>query len=128
MDDMHTSVQDLKEAVKAFIKERDWEKYHSPKNIAMSIAIEAGELMEHFQWLSQEESNEISHNEEAYNEIRYELADITMFVLDFAMTLDIDLSSAVKDKLSENRQKYPVELCKGKHTKYTKLRTEERNG
>ena len=121
MPDKETTINDLKKLVQQFIAERDWNQFHSPKNIAMSIAIEAGELMEHFQWEALDESFDKAENPEVLTEIKNELADVMSYVLDFANALDIDLSEAVKDKLKLNAEKYPIEKCKGKSEKYDKL-------
>ncbi len=121
MPDNKTTIDELKQLVKAFIKERDWEQFHSPKNIAMSIAIEAGELMEHFQWEALDESLEKVKDPETFTEIKNELADVTSYILDLANVLNIDISEAVREKLKLNAEKYPIEKCKGKHDKYTEL-------
>ena len=122
MNDSVSTINILKQEVQAFIDERDWQQFHSPKNIAMSIAIESAELMELFQWDTTEQSNDALRNEELRNEIKHELADIFSYVLDMAHVLHIDISESLMDKLQKNREKYPIELCKGRSVKYTKLR------
>jgi NTP pyrophosphatase (non-canonical NTP hydrolase) len=117
--DSNTSVNHLKQKLAKFVKDRDWAQYHSPKNLSMSIAIEAAELMEVFQWANIEESHKILKNKKKLEDIKDELADIAMFVMEFCNMFDIDLSSAVLKKLKKNAKKYPVHLVKGKTHKYT---------
>ncbi|GAA5522401.1 nucleotide pyrophosphohydrolase [Aliifodinibius salicampi] len=102
-----------------FREERDWEQFHNPKDLAISLNLEASELLEHFQWKSDEEIEEyIAENKDS---ISQELADILYWVLLISHDLDIDIESAVQEKLKLNAKKYPVEKAKGKHTKYTDL-------
>lgn len=103
--DNTTTLQELKDLVAKFRDERDWAKHHSPKNLAMSIAIEAAELMEHFQWDDYTKSNRA--------EIEAELADVLIYCFNLADTMDIDLSSAFKAKLAKAGQKYPVAIFSG---------------
>lgn len=118
MSDSRTTVAELRRIVRRFIEERDWLKFHSPKNIAMSIAIEAAELMEHFQWTfaSKPEKKQLK-DERA--KIEDEIADIAVYVMDFCEVMDIDLSEAVKRKMVQNRRKYPADQVRGKSHKYT---------
>lgn len=109
--DNNTTIQELKEKIEQFVKERDWSQFHNSKNLSISIAIEAAELMEHFQW-----KNEIENKAEIENEI----ADITAYILSFCIINNIDLSKAIENKLEINRKKYPLEKCKGKSDKYNK--------
>lgn len=117
MSDAKTTASFLRAKVRRFIDERDWKQFHSPKNVAMSIAIEAAELMEHFQWTyaKQLESDKTAE----LNKIEEEIADIAMYVLDFCNVLGIDLSSAIERKLILNRKKYPAAQVRGKSHKYT---------
>lgn len=117
MTDENTTLHDLKARTAEFIRERDWEKFHNPKNLSMSIAIEAAELMEHFQWLSVEQSITLSSEELA--RAGEELADIVLYALSLSNTLGLDLSDAVCDKLAKNARKYPKEKVRGKSHKYT---------
>jgi NTP pyrophosphatase (non-canonical NTP hydrolase) len=105
--------------IKQFRDERDWKQFHDPKNMAISIVLEASELLEHFQWKTKEEVEEYTKKNKG--EIQDEIADIAAYLFELADNLDIDLTSAVEQKLEKNRKKYPVEKAKGKHTKYTKL-------
>lgn len=120
------NLQEIKDKIRAFIKERDWEKYHSPKNISMSIAIEAAELMEHFQWLTIEQSKKLLNNRPKRIEIEDELADIAIFILDFCNLFNIDIEEVILRKLKKTAQKYPVHLVKGKAHKYTYYRREKK--
>jgi NTP pyrophosphatase (non-canonical NTP hydrolase) len=112
------SVSALQGAVCRFIAEREWDPFHTPKNISMGIAIEAAELMEHFQWSSPEESVAKVRDPEWREEIEEEIADVAIFALRFAEISGIDLGEAVLAKLVKNAKKYPVELVKGKPHKY----------
>ena len=117
MSDDKTTLQQLKERMAAFVRERDWEKFHTPKNLSMSIAIEAAELMEHFQWLTVEESKTL--DPPALADIGEELADIVIYSLSLANTLGLDLSETVLAKMEKNVRKYPSEKVRGKAHKYT---------
>ena len=114
MKDTSTTVAELIKLVDDFVDERDWQPFHDPKNLSMSIAIEAGELMEHFQWLRTDELASIKDDPEAMAEIRRELADVTAYVVSFASTMGIDLSSALADKMKENAVKYPASEYRGR--------------
>jgi len=115
-------MNDLKELTNKVIKfrdDRDWKQFHNPKDLAISLSLEAGELMEHFQWKNKEEIEKyiVEHKEE----IADELADVFYWVLLIANDLNIDPAKALQKKLKKNEEKYPVEKAKGKHTKYNKL-------
>ena len=118
--DTITTLQELKEYMRNFVNERDWTRYHSPKNLSMSIAIEAAELMEKFQFLSEEESYKIAQSHK--QEVAHELIDVLTYILSFANQCDIDLSATYLDKMKLNAQKYTVERAKGEFGKYTKLK------
>ncbi len=117
MNDSKTTLQELKDRMARFVRERDWEQFHTPKNLAMSIAIEAAELMEHFQWLTVEESKRLEA--EHLTAIGEELADIIIYSLSLSNTLNLDLSQTVIAKMEKNIQKYPSDKVKGKSHKYT---------
>lgn len=102
-----TSVDALKARIEAFVAERDWHKFHQPKNLAMSIAIEAAELMEHFQWPQSEPLDAIKADAERMAEVRDELADVLAYALSLANALDIDIASAVESKMQRNEVRYP---------------------
>lgn len=120
MDKTETAFHDLSKKIKKFIEERDWKKYHAPKNISMSIAIEAAELMEHFQWLTLKESEKLLNNPAKRSQIEDELADIAIYVLDICDSYRINLKKIIENKIEKNAAKYPVRLAKGSAAKYTK--------
>ncbi|VAW19084.1 hypothetical protein MNBD_BACTEROID05-223 [hydrothermal vent metagenome] len=120
-NDETTSVNDLKEVVKKFRDEREWEQFHTPKNLVQAISIEAGELMEEFQWKTDEEIAEILKQEDFHQKVSHELWDVIAFCLNFANVCNIDITQAMIEKMGQNRKKYPIDKSKGKHTKYDKL-------
>ena len=102
-----------------FREARDWKQFHNPKDLSLSLVLEAGEVMEHFQWKDKEEIEEyIKTNKE---EIRDELADVLYWILLMGHDLNIDVFDALDKKIKKNEKKYPIEKSKGKHTKYNKL-------
>jgi dCTP diphosphatase len=103
----------LREAVSRFVGERKWEKFHSPKNIAESICIEASELLEIFQWCTTEESRALSRNPKNAKRVSQELADVIIYCLALANAIQMDMSDAVLSKLRENSRRYPITRCKG---------------
>lgn len=111
--DSNTTVQVLRDLMEQFVAERDWHQFHSPKNLAMSLSIEAAELMEHFQWLTNEQSQEISAD--AKHDVGEELADVLCYAFSIANSLDIDIASAVHAKMEKNRLKYPAEQFRGRY-------------
>ena len=117
MSDKQTTLQELKDRMARFVSERDWEQFHTPKNLSMSIAIEAAELMEHFQWLTVEQSKSLGA--EALADIGEELADIVIYSLSLSNYLGLDLSRTVLAKMDKNIRKYPKEKVRGKSHKYT---------
>ncbi len=114
-----SSITTLTEKIINFRNERDWQQFHRPKDLAISLALEAGEVMEHFQWKSEEEIQEYlkTHQEE----IGDELADVFNYLLIMAHDFGIDLAAVSERKIEKNALKYPREKSKGKHTKYDKL-------
>ena len=106
MNDRVTTVMELRNAFREFVRARRWEDAHSPKNLAMSIAIEAAELMEIFQWSSLERSSDVAKTPE-FEHVREELADVLIYCLSLANRLDIDISAAIEDKLVKNAKRYP---------------------
>lgn len=109
----------LQAAVDAFARERDWERFHSPKNLAMALTGEVGELVELFQWLTEAESHEAARDERTARAVRDELADVTIYLARLAAVLGVDLDEAVRAKLAVNAQKYPVERARGSAAKYS---------
>ncbi len=114
MSDNSTTLADLRREVQAFVDEREWRQFHSPKNLAMSIAIESAELMEHFQWLENAEAKAVRDKPEVMQEVREELADILCFALSFANALEIDVSTALREKMVKNAAKYPADRFRGR--------------
>ena len=117
MPDDTTTVAKLRQLLADFVAEREWEKYHDPKNLSMAIAIETAELMEHFQWVRNEDLPQLLADERRRAQIVEEVADITCFVLALANALELDLSSAIEQKLSKNIAKYPAEMFRGRYFK-----------
>lgn len=111
----------MKKKATCFVKERDWDKFQTPKNISMALSIEASELMELFLWLTEEESTQISENAEKMVKIKEEIADVFYWLLRLSDLLNIDLNESFWEKMKKNELKYPIELCKGKAKKYTEL-------
>ncbi|NIM94503.1 MAG: nucleotide pyrophosphohydrolase [Anaerolineales bacterium] len=106
--DSQTTVLELREAIGHFVKERSWERYHTPKNLAMSIAIEAAEVMERFQWYTAEESVALVKDTEVCRDVADELADVVIYCLALSNQADIDLSSAIRAKLDRNMDRFPI--------------------
>ena len=111
-------ISKIQNQLKKFAIERDWEQFHTPKNLSMALSVEASELVEIFQWLRAEES--ISPDQKQIESINDEVADIAMYLLRFCSVLEIDLESAIKSKLERNTEKYPINLSKGNSQKYNK--------
>jgi len=112
-----SELNDRKQKLRKFAEERDWNQFHSPKNLSMALIAEAAELVEHFQWLTEEQSKNLSQNK--LDEVELELADIQIYLIRIADKLKIDLLQAVDKKMSINESKYPAEKVKGQHKKYT---------
>ena len=115
MSDEQTTLAELRELVRRFVDERDWRQFHTPKNLSMSLAIEAAELMEHFQWLTAEESRAISTDATAVAAVGEELADVVCYALALANELGLDVSEAMRDKMVKNAQKYPADEYRGRY-------------
>jgi len=109
MDDTQTTVAQLRDRIRQFVDARDWRQYHSPKNLTMALAIEVSELMEHFQWITPESSRTICDDPSKREAIRDELADVIGYALEIANELDIDVSTAMREKMVKNEAKYPLE-------------------
>ncbi len=120
-NDSNTTVADLKTRVLAFVRERDWEQFHSPKNLSMALAAEAGELMEHFLWATPEQSKAIAADAAKRQKIADELADVVVYALEFANATGLDLAASIEAKMMANGKKYPVEKAKGRSEKYDEL-------
>ena len=115
MDDL----KDLRARLQRFVDERDWDQFHTPKNLAMALIAEAAELVEHFQWLTPEQSRALPAHTRA--EVELEIADVLLFLLRLCDKLEIDPVQAAHKKLELNAQKYPVDKARGRATKYDKL-------
>lgn len=116
MDDKTTTIEQLKIKLKQFIEERDWQQFHSPKNLSMAIVSEATELLNLFMWVDNKES--VDRLQEKRQEVEEEVADIILAALAFALRYDIDVAHVIENKIKKNAQKYPIELVKGKWKKY----------
>jgi len=112
--DSTTTVAELIKLVNDFVAERAWEPFHDAKNLSASIAIEAAELMEHFQWLRSDQLDSVGEDAQAMAEVREELADITAYLLSFANKMGIDVSSALEEKMRKNAVKYPADRFRGR--------------
>lgn len=109
----------LRDELRRFAADRDWDQFHSPKNLASALAVEAAELLEPFQWLTEEQSRQLSA--EQSEAVRDEMADVLLYLVRLADKLDIDLAAAATDKIVRNSAKYPVEKARGSSKKYTEL-------
>lgn len=114
---MTDSLDDLRNRVNAFVEERDWSQFHSPKNLAMAMIVEAGEVVEHFQWMKEKES--LMLNAEKKEQVGQELSDTLVYLLRIAEVCGIDLIDAANRKIDQNAKKYPVDKVKGSNAKYT---------
>jgi dCTP diphosphatase len=113
--DADTTVAELRKIVADFVAERDWSQFHSPKNVSMALAIEAAELMEHFQWLTIEASRRLADDPQKLAEVGEELADVVGYSFALANELGIDLSQAIRAKMIKNAQKYPADQYRGRY-------------
>ena len=115
------SIQDLQHLLRDFVAERDWEQFHTPKNLVMALAGEVGELTEIFQWLTPEQSATVLADPARATQVREEIADIFAYLLRLADVLGVDLEASLLDKTAKNAAKYPVETARGTADKYTDL-------
>lgn len=113
------NVDNIKKTLKKFSEDRDWDKFHSPKNLSMALSVEASELVEIFQWLTEEQSYNLNDSKKLHAE--EEVADIAIYLLRICTKLDIDLEDAILKKMKKNEEKYPVEKVKGSAKKYTEI-------
>jgi NTP pyrophosphatase (non-canonical NTP hydrolase) len=114
-----SDIRRITDAILKFREARDWKQFHNHKDVALSLVLEAAEVLEHFQWKSPSEVER--HGRECKDELSDELADVAVYLFELAHDLDIDLPQAIERKMARNALKYPVEKCKGRHTKYNKL-------
>ena len=110
-------MENLKRAIRQFVSERDWEQFHSPKNLAMALSVEVSEIVEHFQWLTQEQSRNLPP--EKLKEVAEEVGDAMIYLVELSDELGVDPIKAATDKVSPNSSKYPADLVRGKAAKYT---------
>jgi NTP pyrophosphatase (non-canonical NTP hydrolase) len=110
----------IRKQVRQFVVERDWDQFHSPKNLSMALIVEAAELVEHFQWLTEEQSSTLPPEKLA--EVELELADIQVYLISLAEKLKLDLVAAVDKKLALNAAKYPADMVRGSSKKYTEYK------
>ena len=121
IQDSESNIDFLKQRVREFVEARDWDQYHHPKELAISLNLEAAELLEIFQWKEKEPIEKIINNSELINKLREELADVIIYSIEIANKTGIDITQAVLDKLKINEEKYPVDKAKGASTKYSEL-------
>ncbi len=114
-------VDKLKKYLEDYAQARDWEQFHNPKNIAMALSVEASELVEIFQWLSESQSSKVAQDSELKNKISHELADIITYAVLMGKYLDINIASALENKLQHNAEKYPVDKARGNAKKYSEF-------
>jgi dCTP diphosphatase len=113
------ALTELRDDLRHFAAEREWDRFHTPKNLAMALSGEAGELIEHFQWLTAEESASLPSPARA--EVALEMADVLLYLVRLADVLEIDLAEAARRKMALNAQRYPVERSRGRADKYDRL-------
>jgi len=116
---MSAEIQSIQASLRSFAEEREWGQFHSPKNLAAALSVEAAELLEHFQWLTEEQSRAIP--EEKRDAIAQEIADVLIYLLQLADKLGIDPLDAARNKMKLNAAKYPVDRAKGTMKKYSEL-------
>jgi dCTP diphosphatase len=121
-DPNNTDLLTLREKLRKFVADREWEQFHTPRNLLLALVGEVGELTELFQWLSDEEAAMIMRDQQLGPRVRQELADVFGYVLRLADVLEIDLYEALREKIRLNGERYPADLARGKATKYTDLR------
>jgi len=119
--DSKTNVHELKEKIRKFCEDRDWDQYHNAKDLAIGIITEASELLEHFRFKSAKEVEELFNSPVKREEISEEMADVLYFLLRFAQRYDIDLVTELNKKMEKNEKRYPVEKARGQNKKYTEL-------
>lgn len=108
----HDTVKELAEKLREFARERDWDRFHSPKNLVMALSAEAGELTEHFQWLTEQQSRELSA--ETLASVRYEIADVLIYLVRLADQLGVDPVEAANEKIRKNANRYPIGMSRGR--------------
>jgi NTP pyrophosphatase (non-canonical NTP hydrolase) len=120
---MDSELQRLRTLVRTFVDERDWDQFHTPKNLSAALSVEAAELLEHFQWLHTGDAAELGPDKLV--EVRHEMADVLVYLVRLADKLEVDLSSAVEEKMVLNRAKYPAEQVRGDARKYYEYKSKD---
>jgi dCTP diphosphatase len=113
------AISNLREQLRRFARDRDWDQFHSPKNLTVALCVEAAELLEHFQWCTEDESQSLSTDKLA--KVREEMADVLLYLVRLADKLNVDLLQAANDKIALNAQRYPIDKARGSNRKYTDL-------
>ncbi len=121
MNDSETTLQDVKNTIAQFTAERDWQQFHSAKNVAVALVSEAAELMAHFRWSEQDHDAEVLGDAQSLREIRFEVADVLLLLAEFANVTGIDMALAVQEKMAINAERYSVEKSRGTARKYDRL-------
>ena len=127
LKDSVTTTGELKRLVQEFVDERDWGKYHNAKDVAIAINVEAGELLELFEWVRESEIPALLDDPDKYRRVGEELADIIILCLNLSSVAGLDVAQTVGHKLAKNRAKYPAELVRGNYRKYTELRAKSKD-
>lgn len=115
----------LQKKLEKFVSERDWKQFHSLKNLSMSLSIEAAELMEHFQWVNEDDCDSKTLEKNEYQEIKEEIADVMIYSLMLSGEMGIDPLTAIEEKIKKNEEKYPIQKAKGSAKKYTEFKEEK---
>ena len=116
-----SDISRLQVAITRFAAERDWHQFHDPKNLSMAIAVEAGELMDHFRWVRNDDALKVFDDPRTRAEVESEAADVMILLLEFATVSGIDIAAAVERKMARNAERYPVDLSKGRAVKHDRL-------
>ena len=119
--DHQTNIQELKEKIKTFCDERDWDQYHNAKELTIGIVTEASELLQHFRFKSEKQVDEMFQNPSKRQEISEEMADVLYFIIRLSQRYNIDLTTELNKKLEKNAEKYPIEKAKGSNKKYNEI-------
>lgn len=114
------NIQGIQQELRQFAADREWEQFHSPKNLAIALAVEAAELLERFQWLTEDQSRRLAEQADDYAAVVDEMADVMIYLLRLADRLEIDLDKAVPDKIRKNAAKYPIDVARGNAVKYNR--------
>jgi NTP pyrophosphatase (non-canonical NTP hydrolase) len=120
MGSRFVDIKSVQQQLREFASERDWDQFHSPKNLATALAVEAAELLEPFQWLNEEQSRHLADHPADYARVEEEIADVMIYLLRLADQLNVDLERAVEKKIHKNAKKYPVALARGNAVKYNR--------